>query len=364
MKNKLYSTEKEKEKVFLVSISVNKEFDPEESLIELESLAQAANFEVVGSLMQNTNQPSVQYLIGTGKLEELKAEVDRLDPDVVIFDNELSGMRLKNLENFLDCKVIDRSMLILDIFANRAISSEGKLQVQLAQLKYSMPRLMGLTSSNNKYGGGVGMRGPGETKLELDRRKITGEVEKVEKRLRELEKQRDLTRKNRVQSSIKNVALVGYTNSGKSTLLNSLTKANILAKDMLFATLDTTSRNLYLGDGKQIIVTDTVGFVSRLPHELIEAFKSTLKETIDADLLVIVVDGASDRAEVELEIVFNVLKELGADKKPSIVAINKKDKGLKCPTVKEKYSNTIEISAKNNVNLDKLKDEISKMLFK
>lgn len=363
MPSKLYSTEKEKEKAFLVSVSVGKEFNPEESLVELKSLVEAAGFDVIGSLFQNTNQPSVQFLIGTGKLEEVKAEVSKLKPNIVVFDNELSGMRLRNLEEFLDCKVIDRSMLVLDIFANRAISSEGKLQVQLAQLKYSMPRLMGLTSSNNKYGGGIGMRGPGETKLELDRRKITAEVEKVEKRLKELEKQRDLTRKNRVASRTPSVALVGYTNSGKSTLLNTLTKANVLSKDMLFATLDTTSRNLFLGEGKQIIITDTVGFVSRLPHELVEAFKSTLKETVDADLLVIVVDGSSKRAEKELEIVFNVLRDLGADKKPYIIAINKQDKGLACDGIEEKYQNTISISAKNNINLDKLKQEIINKLF-
>lgn len=363
MAQKLYSTAKEKEKAFLVSVSVKKDFNPEESLVELALLVEAANFDVVGSMFQNTNEPSVQFLIGTGKLDELKSEVEKLKPNIVVFDNELSGMRLRNLEEYLNCKVIDRSMLILDIFANRAVSGEGKLQVKLAQLKYSMPRLMGLVPSNNKYGGGIGMRGPGESKLELDRRKIEGEVQKVEAKLKELEKQKDVSRKNRMESKVKNVAIVGYTNSGKSTLLNTLTKTNVLSKDMLFATLDTTSRSLFLGEGKQIVITDTVGFVSRLPHELIQAFKSTLKETIDADLLLVVVDGSSKRAGKELEIVNNVLDELGAGQKPKIFVVNKMDKGILENNFESNLNDVVRISAKNNVNLDKLKEKIIEKLF-
>lgn len=363
MAQKLYSTAKEKEKAFLVSVSVKKDFNPEESLVELALLVEAANFDVVGSMFQNTNEPSVQFLIGTGKLDELKSEVEKLKPNIVVFDNELSGMRLRNLEEYLNCKVIDRSMLILDIFANRAVSGEGKLQVKLAQLKYSMPRLMGLVPSNNKYGGGIGMRGPGESKLELDRRKIEGEVQKVEAKLKELEKQKDVSRKNRMESKVKNVAIVGYTNSGKSTLLNTLTKTNVLSKDMLFATLDTTSRSLFLGEGKQIVITDTVGFVSRLPHELIQAFKSTLKETIDADLLLVVVDGSSKRAGKELEIVNNVLDELGAGQKPKIFVVNKMDKGILENNFENNLNDVVRISAKNNVNLDKLKEKIIEKLF-
>lgn len=363
MSRKLYSTEVEKQKAFLVSIAVNKEFDPEESLIELKALAEAGDLDVVGSLFQSTNQPSVQFLIGTGKLEELKLEVERAKPDVIIFDCELSGMRIRNLEAELKCKVIDRTMLILDIFACRAISSEGKLQVQLAQLKYSMPRLVGLTSSNNKYGGGVGMRGPGETKLELDKRRINEQLIRVENKLKELEKNKELTRMNRKNNKVKTVALVGYTNSGKSTLLNTLTKANVLSKDMLFATLDTTSRNIWFEQGKQAVITDTVGFVSRLPHDLVNAFKSTLKETIDAHLLVIVVDISSKRAIKELDIVFDVLKELKASSKPTIIALNKIDKGKIANNIKDKYPHVVEISAKNNIGIDVLRQEIVKLLF-
>lgn len=363
MPRKIYETQEPKQKGYLVSVAVNKEFNPEESLIELKALAEAGEIEVVGTLFQSTNQPSVQFLIGTGKLEELKAEVERTNPDLVIFDCELSGMRLRNLEEELKCKVIDRSMLILDIFATRALSSEGKLQVELAQLKYSMPRLLGLSASKNKYGSGVGMRGPGETKLELDKRRINDQLLRIENKLKELEKNRETTRMSRKKNQVKTVALVGYTNSGKSTLLNTLTKANVLSKDMLFATLDTTSRNIWFEPGKQAVITDTVGFVSRLPHDLINAFKSTLKETVDADLLVVVVDISSKRALRELEIVFDVLKDLKVSNKPIIIALNKIDKGIIKNDVKEKYSHVVEISAKNNLGLDILKENIIKMLF-
>lgn len=364
-KKKMYSNLEEKEKAVMVSISVKNEFDPVESLIELEALIEASGIEVVGSLTQKTNEPTVQYLIGMGKLEELKALVDETKPDMVVFDNELSGMRMRNLEDYLDCKVIDRSMLILDIFASRATSAEGKLQVELAQLGYMMPRLSGVVTSSNKYGGGVGMRGPGETKLELDRRRIASQMDRLKVKLKELDKQRNISGGARASGKVKTVAIVGYTNSGKSTLLNTMTKANVLSKDMLFATLDTTSRSLWLGEGKQIVLTDTVGFVSRLPHAFVEAFKSTLKETINADLLYIVVDASSKRAIKELEIVFDVLGEIGAGNKEYILVLNKTDKGnVFSEDDILKHKNVVKISALKNQNIDKLKEITSQILFK
>lgn len=357
-----YSNEKQKERAILVSISVANEFNPEESLVELTALVDAANIEALTQIFQRTNEPSVQYLIGTGKLDELKKLTDEYKPDLIIFDNELSGMRLRNLEEFLSCKVIDRSMLILDIFASRAVSAEGKLQVELTQLKYMLPRLKGIIASNNKYGSRTGLRGSGETKLELDKRRITDQVEKLALKLKELEKHREITTSKRKENKIKTIAIVGYTNSGKSTLLNTLTKSNVLSKDMLFATLDTTSRNMWFGENKQAVLTDTVGFVSRLPHAFIDAFKSTLKETIDADLLYIVVDASSKRAEREVEIVFEVLKELKVITKKYILVLNKVDKQN---LLKDKFdsANTVEISALKNIGIDKLKEKTIEMLF-
>lgn len=350
--------EKKQTAILAMAVLDSRKDKPREDLLELKALSEANNIEVVGEVVQNRDKPDPKFLLGTGKAQELKSLVQETNADMVIFDNLLSGSRLNNLEDYLGVKVIDRAMLILDIFAQRALSYEGKLQVELAQLKYSLPRISGLTTSNNRYGGGVGMRGPGETKLELNRRIIENKIVALQKELKKLENERDLRRNNRVKSNKKSVALVGYTNSGKSTLLNALTKSNVFAKDMLFATLDTTTRELYLGEGKQILLTDTVGFVNKLPHELVEAFHSTLKETVEADLIVHVIDVSNPERATQEEVVLNVLESLGVKNTPIITVYNKCDKPYEFIP-----AGILKISAKNNEGLDKLKQKIIELLF-
>lgn len=328
---------------------------------ELKSLIQADNMEVVGQLLQNRKSPDPATMIGEGKLEELKQMVEDLEADIVVFKNDLNGTKIRNLEDTLNVKILDRTMLILDIFAQRATSQEGKLQVEVAQLKYTLPRLAGLTGSFGRFGGGVGMRGPGETKLELDRRVIENKIIEKMKELQRIEKNRDIRRSQRLKSGKYKVSIVGYTNGGKSTLLNCITKADAFVKDMLFATLDTTTRNLWLGPRKEILLTDTVGFVSDLPHDLVKAFKSTLQEAMDADLLLHVVDVSDEEYLEKIKIVNGVLESLGAVGIPTILCYNKIDKVEFLNIVEDDY--TILMSAKNNLNIDKLKEKIVKILF-
>ena len=351
--SKFFNSEKAKDKAVMCYACFDTRVDVEMKMSELKSLIKANDIEVVGSLVQNIKQPDLSYLIGVGKLEELKKIVDENNATLVVFQNELTGSKINNLEEYLGCKVIDRTMLILDIFAQRAKSSEGKLQVELAQLKYTLPRLKGLNNSANRYGGsGVGMRGPGETKLELDRRKIENQIYVKQKELKALKENRDLRRKQRLQTNQKTVALVGYTNSGKSTLMNTITKSDVLAKDMLFATLDTTTRKVYLNEKLTILLTDTVGFVSDLNHELIDAFNSTLEESLSADLLINVVDISDPECQKKEQITLEVLQELGVNLDKVITIYNKIDKlDLLQP-------DKLCISAKNNVNIDKLKETI------
>ncbi len=358
MAKKYINTQEKKQTAVLAMAVLDVKDRPREDLIELKGLAEADNLEVVGQIVQNRDKPDAKFLLGKGKIEELKQLVLETECDIVVFDNLLTGSRLNNLEEYLGVKVLDRAMLILDIFAQRALSLEGKKQVELAQLKYSLPRLNGLSATNNRYGGGIGMRGPGETKLELNRRIIEKNILVLEKELKKLENDRELRRSNRLKSNKKTVALVGYTNSGKSTLLNTLTKANVLAKDMLFATLDTTTRELYLGEGREILITDTVGFVNKLPHELVEAFKSTLNEAVSADLIVHVVDATSKERSTQEEVVLNVLKSLGVQNTPILTVYNKCD--LEYDFIP---AGVLKISAKNNQNLNVLKDKIIEMLF-
>ena len=356
----IISTEIKKNKVILAMVALNKNDNIEEDLYELGNLAKADNCEIVGKVFQNKDKPDPKFLLGTGKVDELKAIVNETSADMVIFDNQLSGSKINALEEYLGCKVIDRAMLILDIFASRALSNEGKLQVELAQLKYTLPRLSGISGTSGRYGsGGIGMRGPGETELELNKRVIEKKILEKTRELKKLKQERDLRREKRVLSKKPLVALVGYTNSGKSTLLNTITKANVLAKDMLFATLDTTTRELWLGFKKEIMIVDTVGFVNKLPHELVEAFSSTLEEVVYADLLVHVIDVSNSEHNVQERVVLNVLKELGAGDKPIIKVYNKCDK----IDINEKEENAIYISAKENINLDLLKEKISSILF-
>lgn len=358
MSKKYIETKEQKQTAVMAMAVIDKTDNPKTDLPELKGLIEADNIEVVGQIVQNREKPDAKFLLGKGKMQELKDLVLQTNCDMVVFDNLLSGSRLNNLEEFLGVKVLDRAMLILDIFAQRALSQEGKLQVELAQLKYSLPRLNGLSGTSGRYGGGVGMRGPGETKLELDRRIVERNIVNKEKELKKLEQDRTLRRSARKNSQKKVVALVGYTNSGKSTLLNTLTKANVLAKDMLFATLDTTTRELYLGNNQQILVTDTVGFVNKLPHELVEAFKSTLEEAKYADLILNVIDATSPLRDTQEQVTLNVLKELGVNNTPIISVYNKTD-------LPHEFlpSGIIKISAKQNEHIDKLKQKIAEILF-
>ena len=295
--------------------------------------------------------------MGEGKLEELKLLVQETDADIVVFDDELSPIQLRNISQFLDVRVLDRSMLILDIFAMRAKSGEGKLQVELAQLKYRLPRLRGLGAQMSRTGGGIGTRGPGETKLETDRRHIHKRIQSLSEELEELKKHRDLLRARRKKDNVITVSLVGYTNAGKSTLLNALTDSCVFAEDKLFATLDPTIRSLELEDSRQIMMVDTVGFIRKLPHHLIEAFKSTLEEAVISDVLIHVVDASNPEYKNQIQVVENVLSDIGANNKPEIIAFNKCDLINPEEIINENISNVF-ISAKNKTGFDRLLYEI------
>ena len=328
----------------------------EETIAELERLADTAGAETVGYMIQNKSQIEKATYIGEGKIEELKNACAELEANLVIFDDELSPMQIRNLEDRLNVRVIDRSMLILDIFARHAVTGEGKIQVELAQLRYLLPRLTGMGSKLSRLGGGVGTRGPGETKLETDRRHIYRRIDHLKEELAEVKKHRELLRSRRKKENRYMVAIVGYTNAGKSTLLNYLTGADVLAQDKLFATLDPTIRGLTLSDKREIMLVDTVGFIRKLPHHLIEAFKSTLEEAVYADLLLIVADGADSEVDMHLEIVSRLLSNIGAADKPKMVVFNKSDlipddKNL---TVLSGGAPFVEISAKEGAGIEKL----------
>ncbi|CEN86123.1 GTP-binding protein [[Clostridium] sordellii] len=346
------------------------DIDINESMEELKELAKAAGAEVVGDLIQNRPARDAAFYIGKGKVEEIKAYCDSLDATVVVFNDELSGAQIRNIEELVQRKVIDRTTLILDIFAQRALSKEGKLQVELAQLKYRLPRLYGMGGEMSRTGAGIGTRGPGEQKLEVDKRHILNKTADIRRELREVKKNRETQRAQRLKSNIPIVALVGYTNAGKSTLLNELIKTHkdyseekeVLSKDMLFATLDVTLRKALLPNKKEFLVVDTVGFVSKLPHDLVEAFKATLEEVHYADLIVHVVDATNDSFEIQENTTKKVLKELDADNKPTIMAYNKIDK-LDLDIYPKNQENVVYISAKQGINMDKLMDMIQDALM-
>lgn len=323
----------------------------EESIAELGELVKTAGGEVVGEMIQNRPDLETATYMGEGKLEELKNAVTALCADTVVFDDELSPVQMRNITDFLGVKVLDRSMLILDIFAMRAKSGEGKLQVELAQLRYRLPRLRGFGVEMSRTGAGIGTRGPGEMRLESDRRHIRRRISALEQEIEELKKHRGLIRTRRKKDGVITAALVGYTNAGKSTLLNTLTDANVFAEDKLFATLDPTSRMITLDDNRKILLIDTVGFIRKLPHHLIEAFKSTLEEAVQADILLHVIDASNAEADNQITVVESVLSDIGAVGKPVIRVFNKCDRlGEYLSAV----SQGVYISARENKNIDRL----------
>ena len=348
------STQEEKERAYLVGL------DSERSLEELARLADTAGAVVVGTMLQKKTRPDSATYVGSGKAQELALDCQAKEADIVIFDDELSGVQTRNLEDVLrGVKVLDRTTLILDIFAQRAQSREGRLQVELAQMAYQLPRLMGHGVSMSRLGGGIGTRGPGETRLEMDRRRIRRRMSDLRHEIKELEEQRSLRRSRREKNRVPVVALVGYTNAGKSTLLNKLSDANVLAEDKLFATLDPVVRTVKLPNGGEFLLVDTVGFISKLPHALVDAFRSTLEEALLADILLIISDGASDEMIHQHDVVLEVLASLGASDKPMIDVINKVDLIESLP----QWPGAIPISAKNGEGLEQLLDQIKKQIL-
>ena len=352
----MYEMEEIKEKVILVGVETGGDEPAESSLDELAELARTAGAEVAGRLIQSRESIHPGTYIGKGKLLELKDLLWETDATGVICDDELTSTQLGSLESELSCKVIDRTLLILDIFAARAVSGEGKIQVELAQLRYRASRLTGLGKSLSRLGGGIGTRGPGEKKLEMDRRLIRERISRLKRELKDVEKHRELIRSQRKQSGLKTAALVGYTSAGKSSLLNALTDAGILEDAMLFSTLDTTTRSLMLDNTQEILLTDTVGFIRKLPHHLVEAFKSTLEEARYADIILHVVDASNPNMDMQMHVVYETLRELGAEGKPVITLFNKQDllkeEGYQRDFQAE-YS--IPVSAKTGQGLEELK---------
>lgn len=351
------------EQVILVGVSQQENDDAEDSLTELAELAETAGAQVVGMTIQNRESVHPGTYVGKGKLQELRQMVLELEATGIICDDELSPAQLRNMEEILECKVMDRTLVILDIFASRASTSEGKIQVELAQLKYRMSRLIGLGISMSRLGGGIGTRGPGEKKLEMDRRLIKSRIAQLNRELSQVQMHREVTRGQRERSQVKVAAIVGYTNAGKSTLLNRLTHASVLEEDKLFATLDPTTRNLKLGSGQEILLTDTVGFIRKLPHHLIEAFRSTLEEAKYADIIIHVVDSSNPQREKQMHIVYETLQNLGVSGKKMITLFNKQDQVEEDAVGKDaKADKTLKISAKTGEGLEQLLEVLEEIL--
>lgn len=355
--------EKIKEKVILVGVSFREGDDTDDSMTELAELVETAGAEVVGMTVQGRANIHPGTYVGSGKLQEIRHMISDLQADGIVCDDELSPAQLRNMEKELDCKVIDRTLVILDIFAARASTSEGKIQVELAQLRYRLSRLTGLGTSLSRLGGGIGTRGPGEKKLEMDRRQIKTRISQLKRELEEVRQHREVNRGQRSRNHTKVAAIVGYTNAGKSTLLNRLTGANVLEEDKLFATLDPTTRNLKLDGGQEILLTDTVGFIRKLPHHLIEAFRSTLEEAKYADLIIHVVDVANPQREKQMQIVYETLQNLGVAGKKVITLFNKQDKLQMEEVVKDfKADYTLKISAVTGSGLEQVKEVLEEVL--
>ena len=376
---KEYKKQEEVTEVILVGVDapgMNTSISIQDSMDELKELAVAAGAEVKDSIVQKLEQINTRTYIGKGKVFEIAELVNVTGASMVIFNDDLSGVQIRNLEDILDCRVIDRTVLILDIFARRAQTKIAKLQVELAQLQYRLPRLSGMSSGLSRTGAGIGTRGPGEQKLEVDRRHIRSRMSEIQRRIREAEKVRETQRGQRIKSEIPVVALVGYTNAGKSTVLNyyiaemekkgtleEVESRKVFAKDMLFATLDTYARKITFTDGKPFLLIDTVGFVSKLPHSLIEAFKATLEEVVDADLLIQVVDASNENFDLQMEVARDVLGQLGANDKQMVVAYNKIDR-TKGEVVHSRKESFVHISAKHGNGMEELVRTIERNIYK
>lgn len=359
----LIETKESEEKVILVGVCLNEKDNIEESLDELKELVKTADATVVGRLVQNREAFHSATYIGKGKIEELKELAIETGATGIVCDDELSPAQIRNLEETLDLKIMDRTLVILDIFSKRALTKEGMIQVELAQLKYRSSRLVGLRSSLSRLGGGIGSKGPGEKKLELDRRLIRNRIAQLSKELEEVKMHREVQRKQRRKNLIPVVCIVGYTNAGKSTLLNRLTQAGVLEEDQLFATLDPTTRKLELESGQEIMLTDTVGFIRKLPHHLVDAFRSTLEEAKYSDLILHVVDMSNPQMDQQMEAVYETLDRLDIRDKTIITVFNKQDKVEKLQIIKDaKADKTVRISAKKEEGFEELLQTIEEIL--
>lgn len=361
-----------KEKVLVVLLNINNEYSDDEikyQILELSELVRASGGEVVFEVIQNASKVNPKYFIGSGKAQEIKEISDNHEVDTIVFNHELTGSQIKNLESTIERKIVDRTGLILDIFATRAKTKESKLQVKLAQLEYRLPRLVGFRNYLSREGAGIGTRGPGEQKLEMDRRSIQREISSIKNRLETEFQIRNTKRKRRINSNIKVCSLIGYSNSGKSTILNGISNIygsnnkSVYADNLLFATLETSTRNILLDNGKDVIISDTVGFVSNLPTKLIESFKSTLEEISDSDLLIIVMDISNDNYDLQLEATTDILKDLNISDKDILYVFNKMDMN---PDFRHyhNFENEIYISAKKSDDIVRLVDYIQSLLFK
>jgi len=363
VEEKLYDTSEQKERIIVVGVATSENDDTDKSLDELIELGQTAGVETVAKVIQNREKVHPGTYIGKGKIEEVRELVIKHKADTVVCDDELTPAQFNNLSQMLDVKVVDRTVMILDIFAKRASTSEGKLQVELAQLRYRASHLIGGRSELSRLGGGIGTRGPGEQKLEMDRRLIKERITQVRKELEQVKRTRELTRKKRQENPIPVVAIVGYTNAGKSTLLNHLTGAGVLSEDKLFATLDPTTRKLVRENGEEILFTDTVGFIRKLPHHLIQAFRSTLEEAKYADLILHVVDCSNEDMDSQMYTVYETLKKLEVGDKKIITAFNKIDVCDREETLKDLAADrTVRISAKTGQGIEQMLSAISEVI--
>lgn len=358
-----FKIEDTQERVILAGVSFQEGDDAKDSLLELAELVKTAGAQVAGTTIQNRDAIHPGTYLGTGKLEELRQMIIELDATGIVCDDELTPAQIRNMEEALDTKVMDRTLVILDIFAARASTSEGKIQVELAQLKYRLSRLTGLGVSLSRLGGGIGTRGPGEKKLEMDRRLIKNRLAQLNRELAEVRRHREITRGQRSRNQTKVAAIVGYTNAGKSTLLNHMTNAKVLEEDKLFATLDPTTRSLKLDSGQEILLTDTVGFIRKLPHHLVEAFKSTLEEAKYADIIIHVVDASNPQKEKQMHIVYETLERLGVKDKKIITLFNKQDKVEEPDMLRDfRADKSLKISAKNGQGLGEFKQVLEEIL--